>query len=121
VRQWRQATGEWLLEAPAGRMEEGEKPEDTAQRELREETGFSAKVLRPLGGFWTAPGLFTEYMYAFVATGLRRAPLPQDPGEGVSVEEVRLDEVPGMIESGAIRDAKTIASVLSVLMRRGAG
>ena len=45
VRQWRQATGDWLLEAPAGRMEPDEAPEDTAQRELREETGFSAIVL----------------------------------------------------------------------------
>jgi len=119
VRQWRQATGEWLLEAPAGRLEQGESPADAAQRELREETGFSAQEMRPLGGFWTAPGLFTEYMYAFLATGLEPSPLPQDPGEDVSVEEVRLDEVPGMIESGAIRDAKTIASVLGVLMRRG--
>ena len=99
-------------------MEQGELPADAAQRELREETGFSAKEMRPLGGFWTAPGLFTEYMYAFLATGLEPAPLPQDPGEDVSVEEVWLDEVPGMIESGAIRDAKTIASVLGVLMRR---
>ena len=119
VRQWRQATGDWLLEAPAGRLEQGESPADAAQRELREETGFSAKELRPLGGFWTAPGLFTEYMYTFLATGLEPAPLPQDPGEDVRVEEVRLDEVPGMIESGAIQDAKTIASVLGVLMRRG--
>ena len=58
---------------------------------------------------------------AFLATGLRPAPLPQDPGEGVSVEEVRLDDVPGLIESGAIRDGKTILSALWVLMRRDAG
>ena len=121
VRQWRQATGEWLLEAPAGRTEGEERPEDAAQRELREETGCSAEQLTPLGEFWTAPGLLTEYMYAYLATGLRPEPLPQDPGEGVSVEEVGLDELPGMIESGAIRDGKTILSALWVLMRRGAG
>jgi len=121
VRQWRQPTGEWLLEAPAGRIEAEERPEDAAQRELREETGFSAEELTLLGGFWTAPGLFTEYMYAFLAEGLRAAPLPQDPGEDVSVEEVGLDEVPGLIESGEIRDGKTILSTLWVLMRRGAG
>ena len=121
VRQWRQPTGEWLLEAPAGRMEAEERPEDAAQRELREETGFSAEELTPLGGFWTAPGLLSEYMYAFLARGLRPAPLPQDPGEDVSVEEVGLDEVPGLIESGGIRDGKTLLSVLWVLMRRGAG
>ena len=121
VRQWRQPTGEWLLEAPAGRIEAEERPEDAAQRELQEETGYSAQTLTPLGAFWTAPGLFTEYMYAFVGRDLQRAPLPQDPDEDVSVEEVRLDDVPGLIESGAIRDAKTILSALWVLMRWGAG
>jgi len=120
VRQWRQPTAEWLLEAPAGRIDrEDSNPKDAAQRELREETGFSADELVQLGEFWTAPGLFTEYMYAFVATNLRRAPLPQDPGEDVTVEEVELDRLPEMIESGEIRDAKTILGVLWLLMRRG--
>jgi len=121
VRQWRQAIGESLLEAPAGRIEPGESPADAAQRELREETGFSAEELRPLGGFWTAPGLFTEYMYAFRAAGLTSAPLPQDPGEGVSVEEVAFDRLPDLIKSGAIRDAKTVASALIVLSARTDG
>lgn len=116
VRQWRQPTGGWLLEAPAGRMDDDDdSPADAAQRELREETGFLAGELTPLGAFWTAPGLFTEYMYAYIARNLRSAPLPPDPGEEVTVEEIPLDRLPGLIESGEICDAKTILSAFWLL------
>ena len=60
VRQYRYAAGRFLLEIPAGTLEPGEDPEDTARRELREETGYSAKNLRPLGSFFSAPGFCDE-------------------------------------------------------------
>jgi ADP-ribose pyrophosphatase len=112
VRQWRQPAGEVLLEAPAGTLDPDEQPEACAQRELQEETGHRAAKLTRLPGFWVAPGWCTEYMHAFLATGLSPASLPQDEDEDVHVEETPLSRVPGLIKSGAIQDAKSIASLL---------
>ena len=115
VRQWRQPAGEVLLEAPAGTLEPGESPQETARRELQEETGYAAERLESIGQFYTAPGFCTELMHAYLATGLTPSSLPQDPDEDVRVEEAPLARVTGLIESGQIRDAKTIASLLTVL------
>ncbi len=115
VRQWRQPAGKVLLEAPAGTLEPGEKPEACAQRELQEETGHRARKLTPLPGFWVAPGWCTEYMHAFLATGLSAASLPQDDDEDVHVEETVLNQVQDLIRSGEIQDAKSIAALLSAM------
>ena len=115
VRQWRQAAGKILLEAPAGTIEPGEIPELTAQRELQEEVGYSATNLRALGAFYTAPGFCNEFIHAYVATELPRSILPQDADEDVHVEETALADVPSLISSGAIVDAKTIAASLMML------
>ena len=115
VRQWRQAAGKILLEAPAGTIEPDEQPEVTAQRELQEEVGYLATNLRPLGAFYTAPGFCNEFIYAYVATGLSRSILPQDADEDVHVEETALADLPSLISSGAIVDAKTIAASLMML------
>ncbi len=115
VRQWRQAAGKILLEAPAGTIEPGEIPELTAQRELQEEVGYSATNLRALGAFYTAPGFCNEFIHAYVATELTRSILPQDADEDVHVEETALADVPSLISSGAIVDAKTIAASLMML------
>jgi ADP-ribose pyrophosphatase len=103
------------LEAPAGTIEPDEQPEVTAQRELQEEVGYLATNLRPLGGFYTAPGFCNEFIYAYVATGLSRSTLPQDADEDVHVEETALADLPSLISSGAIVDAKTIAASLMML------
>ena len=115
VRQWRQAAGKILLEAPAGTIEPGEIPELTAQRELQEEVGYSATNLRALGAFYTAPGFCNEFIHAYVATELTRSILPQDADEAVHVEETALADGPSLLSSGAIVDAKTIAASLMML------
>ena len=112
VRQWRHATEDELLEAPAGHIDPGESPEAAAQRELQEETGHRADRLIKLSEFWIAPGWCTEYMYAYLALGLSASRLDQDIDEDVGVEEVALAQVPALITSGAIRDAKTIGTLL---------
>jgi ADP-ribose pyrophosphatase len=120
VRQWRHAIGKALLEAPAGTRDvEGESPEDTAMRELREETGHSARKLTPLQGFWVAPGWCNEYMYAYLATGLNLEPLPQDGDEDVHVAETPLGSVLELIRSGEIQDAKSIVSLLCAIHLTG--
>ena len=115
VRQWRHPAQDALLEVPAGTLNDGEEPAATAARELREETGHTADRLVGIGAFWVAPGWCTEYMYAYMATGLRPDPLPQDVDEDVKLEETALERVPELIKSGAIRDAKSIASLMMVL------
>lgn len=111
VRQFRWAAALPLLETPAGRLEPGESPEDGARRELREETGYAAESLVRLGSFWIAPGYSTEYMYCYLATGLRPDPLPADPDEVIDVEPVPWDDIPRLIREGDIQDAKSVAAL----------
>ena len=120
VRQYRYPVGESLLEAPAGGVEDAETPEACAQREIREEVGYGARDLRPLAGFWLAPGYSTEFMHAFVARDLAPDRLEPDDDENILVERVPMSRVPDLIHSGEIRDAKTIAALLLVTSGFGA-
>jgi len=112
VRQYRYAVGETLLEAPAGVVEEGEEPDETAQRELQEEVGRISGNLRKLGEFWATPGFCNELMHAYVARDLSHSSLAADDDENITVVPVPVAEALDMIASGAIRDAKTIAVLL---------
>ncbi len=119
VEQWRHPAGKTLLEAPAGTLDPGEDPAETAQRELREETGHRAASIRRIGGFWVAPGWCNEFMHAYLATGLTPDPLPQDVDEDVSVVETPLMELPRLVRDGRIEDAKSIAALMMALQFHG--
>ena len=112
VSQYRYAVGETLLEAPAGIIEEGEEPDETAQRELQEEVGRIAGNLRKLGEFWATPGFCNELMHAYVARDLSISQLDADDDEDITVVAVPMAEALDMIAAGKIRDAKTIAALL---------
>ena len=111
VRQYRHSAGAVLLELPAGTLEEGEAPEACAARECREEIGMAPGRLQPIGECFLAPGYSTEYMHFFLATGLSPAPLSADSDEEIAVELVRPDQVPALVASGELRDAKTLAAL----------
>jgi ADP-ribose pyrophosphatase len=115
VKQYRKAPEKALLEAPAGGLEEGERPEDGVLRELQEEIGFTAGRLQRMAGFWLTPGFCTEYMHAFLATDLLASSLPPDEDESIEVVSVPLAQVPEMIRSGEIEDAKSIAALLMAM------
>ena len=115
VRQYRYPTGQSILEIPAGMVEEGESPDDTAQRELQEEIGFMSRALRPIGGFWTTPGFCDEFMYAYLAKNLVPSKLMADDDEYIAVEKVPLDRIPRLIRLGEIQDGKSIAALLMVI------
>jgi ADP-ribose pyrophosphatase len=115
VKQYRHATGETLLEAPAGGIEPGESPEEAVTRELREETGYAPGRVQRLAGFWIAPGWCTEYMHAYIAEELEPSELPGDEDEVVRVAPVPLAQVPELIRRGKICDAKSIAALLMAL------
>ncbi len=111
VKQWRAAQDCYTLELPSGTREHGEDPKITADRELREETGYQADKLVSIGGFFPASGYSNEYAYGFVATGLRYDPLPQDKLEDIIVVEVTVEDLRRMCMNGEIDDALTIAAI----------
>lgn len=115
IRQYRHATGEVLLEIPAGTRDvPGEEPAATAARELAEETGYAAARFDHLADCYTAPGFCNELMSIFVATGLTPGDQRLMADETIGVEACPLDTAIGLIASGAIRDAKTIVGLLLV-------
>ena len=111
VRQYRHATGQDLLELPAGTLDDDEKPEVCAAREMREETGMAAGVLTKLGDFYLAPGYSTEFMVVYLATNLSHNPLEADADEFLSVETVPVTEAIKMAERGEMPDAKSLAAL----------
>ena len=111
VRQYRHATGQDILELPAGTLLADEAPDDCARRELREETGFAAIGLEQIGAFFLAPGYSTEFMTVFLARGLTHDPLPADDDEFLQVETVPLARAMEMARAGQILDAKSLAAL----------
>jgi ADP-ribose pyrophosphatase len=120
VRQYRKPTESFLLEVPAGGIEEGEEPQTSARRELQEEIGHTAAELIELTAFWLAPGWCSEYMYAYLATGLTPSVLDSDEDEFIEVVRVPLADIPEQIASGTICDAKSTASLLLAMRALGA-
>jgi ADP-ribose pyrophosphatase len=110
--QYRYATGETLIEIPAGRLEPGESPDETARRELAEETGFEADEIRNVLTFYTAPGYTSEKLYLYVARELRSVESKPDLDEDIHLMEVSLAEAVRLIEKGEIKDGKTVAALL---------
>ena len=86
VRQYRLPVGRVLLEVPAGTLDPAEEPEEAAQRELQEETGFRAQRLERLAGFWVAPGYCTEYIHVRLAEGLSESRLAPHADELIQVQ-----------------------------------
>lgn len=113
VNQYRYAAKENLLELPAGTCEIGELPIETARRELREEIAMDSAELSPFGGFFTAPGFTNEFIHLFIARNLFPANEDEpDEDEDIEIQVIALKDVESLIESGEIRDAKTIAGLM---------
>lgn len=113
VRQFRYPVGRELLEIPAGGIDPGEDPAQTAVRELREEIGYFPKKLEKLGGFYSAPGFCTEYLHLYLATELVYSPLVAEDTDDIEVVRVAPADISVLITSGKICDAKSIAGLLS--------
>ena len=111
-RQYRHAANQYLWELPAGKLDAGEDALAGAQRELAEETGYSAKKWRPLVEYFASPGFLGESMKVFVAEGLVAGDAAPEEDEDIEFRLVKLSEVLKMIEKGAIKDGKTLTSVL---------
>jgi ADP-ribose pyrophosphatase len=121
-RQYRHAASDYLWELPAGRIDPGEKDLHAAQRELLEETGYTARNWRRILKFYASPGFVAETMSVFLATGLRAGEAQPEEDEVIYIRMVPLPVAVRMVIRGTIRDAKTISSVLWLdHMSRSAG
>jgi len=115
VRQFRKPVEKELLEIPAGGIDPGEDAEAAVIRELQEEIGFRPGRLERLGGFYSAPGYATEYIHLYLAADLVPGRLHAEDTEEIKLVRVPLAQVPELIASGKIEDAKSIAGLLYYL------
>ena len=111
-RQYRHAARQSLWELPAGRIDNGENGLTAARRELMEETGYTATHWKCILRFYASPGFLAETMDVYLARGLRRGKAQPEADEVIRIRKVPLSTAVSMVMKGAIRDAKTIASVL---------
>lgn len=123
VKQYRKAMERLLVEIPAGKLEKGEEPIETAKRELEEETGYTTDHLHHIISFYTSPGFADELVHLYLATGLKvmetKAELDED--EFVEVMELTIDEALELIRTNEIYDAKTAYAVQYLQLRSALG
>jgi len=108
VRQYRLPAQRFLWELPAGSIDEGEKPLQTAKRELVEETGYRAKNWKKLATFFPSPGFLAEKMTIFLATGLAEGQATPMDDERIATRWFTPKEIEAAMEGGKIVDAKTM-------------
>ena len=112
VRQYRYATGGWLLEIPAGKLDGGESPETCAAREAEEEVGYRPGKLEPLGWIWTTPGFADEKIWLYLATDLQVAKQGLEDDEVLSIEKMPLAEAVEKAFRGEIHDSKSAIALM---------
>lgn len=111
VSQYRHAVDEDLLEVPAGIVEEGEDPRDAAIRELQEEIGHKPGSIEEIFTLYTAPDFSNEEVIFYYAYDLTKSELPQDEDEFIEVKKYNQAELDRLIESGALKDGKTMIAL----------
>ena len=114
VRQYRYPVAEVTLELPAGKLDHG--PEDLVdcvQRELQEETGYTAGKIMPLIDYWPTPAFANEVLHLFVAEDLKEGQVHPDEDEFIEKVEMPFDEALDLIKQGLIKDSKTIVGLLA--------
>ena len=112
IRNHRVAVDSTLIELPAGTREPGEPPEETARRELIEETGYYSSQLEKVMEFYPAPGLLDEKMILYRATELIQGEPKRELGEEIENFVVDRKELRRLIDSGEICDAKTLLGAM---------
>lgn len=117
LRQYRHATGGYLLEIPAGKLDPGEAPEACAFRETEEETGYRPGRLERLGAIHTTPGFTNEVIHLFAAYDLTATAAHPERDEVFSVIRMPFAEAVAKVERGEITDAKSVSALLLAARR----
>src|SRR3954469_8582798 len=117
IRSGRVTVGQTLIEVPAGTREPNETPLETARRELIEETGYRAANFEELLSYYPSPGILSERMWIFVATGLTPGEHAREANEEIENLVLSWDEAVAMVDRGEIRDGKTIIALLTYRRR----
>ena len=119
VRQYRHPTVKYMLELPAGGLDDRERPEEAAARELEEELGLVAGKLEKLSEFFVSPGFCAEKMWLYLATDLTDTARRPEDDEVIEVVRLPIKRALQMITDGEIEDAKTIIGLMLAAPRIG--
>lgn len=119
VRQFRKAVEKPILEIPAGKIDEGESPEQAAVRELREEVGFQNGVVEHLMDYYSSPGFCNEKLGLFLATEAELGEQKLDEGEFLELVRMPFQEAKAMTLRGELGDAKSVAGILAAAHKLG--
>ena len=111
LRQYRYVAGGWIWELPAGKLEPNEPPLETARRELIEEAGVSASHWESLGTTLSSPGVFSEVLHLFYATGIEPDTAAHEHAEVIEVHWIAFADAYEWAMNGQICDAKTIIAL----------
>ncbi|GHO46198.1 NUDIX domain-containing protein [Ktedonospora formicarum] len=114
----------WLCEVVAGSISEGEQPEESIKREIREEVGYEAQNLTSVATFYTSPGGCSERIWLYyaevsVADRINNGGGLASEHEDIEQVELSLPELWQTIERGEIMDAKTLIALQWLRLRRG--
>lgn len=118
LRQYRHAAGGYIYEIPAGKLEPDEPPETTARRELMEEAAVSAAEWSSLGAYYSSPGVFTEVIHLYLATGLTPVAANPEASEVFEVEWWPLAQAFERACRGELTDGKTLIGILLAAARK---
>jgi len=114
VEQYRFPVKQVTFEIPAGKLEKGERPLSCVARELEEETGYRAKLIKKLCSFWPTPAFSDEVIHIYRADKLVKAQGPSpDDDEFIKAHKFPFKKVFDWIRSGKIKDSKTIIAMLA--------
>ena len=108
LRQYRHASGGWLWELPAGKLDPGEAPQAAARRELREEAGVQAARWQALGDIIVTPGFCDETIYLYLARELTHVTARPEQHEVIETHWVPFEQALDWVYDGTLRDAKTM-------------
>ena len=114
VRQFRKPAERVMLEVPAGKIDPGEDPADTAVRELKEETGYTAGKIRKLTQMYPSVGYSEEILHIYLCTDLEAGETNPDENEAIDIEEYPVDTLVQMVMNGEIQDGKSQVAILMV-------
>ncbi len=111
IRDYFAGTHELKLSLPKGRIDPGEDPLETGNRELQEEIGYKAESMELLTVVTTTPNYLSQRTYIYLARGLKESKLDGDEIQGIEVVRHPFADFEALIDSGELNDSRMIAGL----------